>query len=244
MDIATQFQALLTLHGIASLLMLAVLELVLGIDNIIFISLVIAKLPEGNRLAARIAGLSLAMVMRLFMLWGLVWLAQSTTILWIFSGFNLSIRDVLFFAGGAYLVWSTVTELREFLKNKNNKSKVIPQVHISLFKAITQIVSIDMIFSFDSIFTAIGLIQNFVIMAAAILLGMIFMLWLSGKISAFINKYPTVKILALGFIIAVGMLLISSAIHIELPKKYVYIAFFAAFVMEIVNIQLRKKRAK
>jgi len=241
MNINEQIQALLSLHGLASLLVLAVLELVLGIDNIIFVSLVIAKLPEGSRLSARIVGLSLALIMRLVMLFGLVWLAQSTTPLWIIRGFNISVRDGLFFIGGVYLTWSTVTELREHLRGIN-KDKEGPQKQLKFRNAIAQIVMVDVLFSFDSIFTAIGLIQNFVIMAIAVSLGMLFMIWLSGKVSAFINKYPSVKTLALGFIIAVGLLLISSAFHIELPKKYVYIAFLVAFGIELVIIQVKKKK--
>jgi len=242
MNIDEQIQSLLSLHGLASLLVLALLELVLGIDNIIFISLVIAKLPEGKGLSARIVGLSLALIMRLFMLFGLVWLAQSTTPLWIVRGFNISVRDALFFIGGFYLTWSTVTELREHLRGNKGNDKDGPQKQLKFRNAIAQIVMVDVLFSFDSIFTAIGLIQNFVIMAIAVALGMLFMIWLSGKVSAFINKYPSVKTLALGFIIAVGLLLISSAFHIELPKKYVYIAFLVAFGIELVIIQVKKKK--
>ncbi len=241
MNMNEQLQALLSLHGLTSLLVLALLELVLGIDNIIFVSLVIAKLPESKRLSARIIGLTLALIMRLVMLFGLVWLAQSTTALWIINGFSISVRDALFFIGGFYLTWSTVTELREHLRG-NSKDKDGPQKQLKFRNAIAQIVMVDVLFSFDSIFTAIGLIQNFLIMAIAIALGMLFMILLSGKVSVFINKYPSVKTLALGFIIAVGLLLISSAFHIEFPKKYVYIAFFAAFAIELVIIQLRKKK--
>ncbi len=241
MNAAEQFQALFTLHGLASLLVLAVLELVLGIDNIIFISLVIAKLPERNRLAARTIGLTLALVMRLIMLFGLVWLARSTNTLWSFSGFDLSVRDVLFFVGGGYLAWSTMTELREHLKG-GVSDKPAAKTALKFRNAIAQIVMVDVLFSFDSIFTAIGLLQNFVIMALAIVIGMVFMLWLSGKISSFINKYPSIKILALSFIIMVGLLLVFSAFHIELPKKYIYIVFFAVFLVEFVRIQVKKKK--
>jgi predicted tellurium resistance membrane protein TerC len=233
MYLTDEFHALFTLHGIASLVTLSVLELVLGIDNIIFISLVIAKLPEANRLGARVTGLSFALIMRLLMLFGLVWLSQLKLVLFTASGFQVSIRDALFFVGGGYLVLNTIKELKEHLSGKDTLRQ---RSRNTVYKnAILQIVLVDVLFSFDSIFTAIGLIQNFVIMAAAIILGMLFMLILSGKISSFINKYPGIKTIALSFIIAVGLILVCSAFHIELPKKYIYLAFFAAFAVEMVR---------
>jgi len=241
MDIMDQFQELLSLHGLASLLMLAVLELVLGIDNIIFISLAIAKLPEKNRLSARVVGLSLALVMRILMLFGLVWLSQMTTTLITITHFNLSVKDVLFLFGGAYLAWGTYNEIRESIKGKAKENPMDTR-EVVFRNAIMQIVMVDALFSFDSIFTAIGLMRNFVIMAMAVILGMIFMLWLSGKISAFINKYPSIKLIALSFIAAISIVLVFAGFHIELPKKYIYIGFFAAFTGELVNIQLKKRR--
>jgi predicted tellurium resistance membrane protein TerC len=241
MNITQQLQALFTLHGLASLFILAVLELVLGIDNIIFISLVIAKLPEQKRLSARITGLSLALVMRIVMLFALIWLSQITTVLFTIKGFTITIRDELFFVGGVYLVWNTARELKKHL----NKKADVENAHKTFYKnAILQIVMVDILFSFDSIFTAIGIMQYFVIMAIAIVLGMIFMLYLSGKISAFINKYRSVKTIALCFIIAVGLILVSSAFHYELPKKYIYLAFLVAFAIEGINLLIRKPKER
>ncbi|HTB06933.1 MAG TPA: TerC family protein [Bacteroidia bacterium] len=241
MNIYNEFQALFTLHGFVSLVILSLLELVLGIDNIIFISLVIAKLPETKRVSARVAGLALALIMRIAMLFGLVWLSKIATVLFTLANFQVTVRDILFFTGGGYLIWSTTQELKEHIRSKG-RIEVDKGKHMLYKSAILQIVMVDMLFSFDSIFTAIGLMQNFVIMALAIILGMVFMLWLSGKLSAFINKHPTIKTMALAFIIAVGLLLVFSALHIELPKSYIYIAFFGAFTLELLNIQLKKKR--
>lgn len=182
--------------------------------------------------------------MRFIMLFFLVWLAQTTSTLFTIGGFIVTVRDFLFFAGGAYLLWSTGKELSTQLKHNKQESKNETSGQLAFSKAITQIVMVDVLFSFDSIFTAIGLIQNFVIMAAAVTLGMVFMLWLSGKISEFINKYPSIKILALSFIVAVGSLLVLSAFHIEVPKKYVYIGFFAMFAYEMVRIISRKANQK
>jgi predicted tellurium resistance membrane protein TerC len=244
MNIADQFHELLSLHGLASLLMLAVLELVLGIDNIIFISIVISKLPEKNRLSARVVGLGLALVMRIFMLFGLVWLSQITTTLVTIAHFNISVKDVLFLFGGAYLAWGTYNEIHDSIKGKVKEKQDIGSREVVFRNAIMQIVMVDALFSFDSIFTAIGLMRNFVIMAFAVILGMVFMLWLSGKISAFINKYPSIKLIALSFIAAISLLLMFAAFHIELPKKYIYIGFFAAFAGEMINIQLKKSKNK
>jgi len=227
--------SLFTLHGLASLVVLSLLELILGVDNIIFISLVIAKLPEQKRLAARITGLSLALLMRLLMLWGLVWLSHIASALFTISGFVVTTRDVLFFVGGAYLIYNTGKEMIELLRKKIRTKEVKKQMQFST--AIMQIVMVDVLFSFDSIFTAIGLAQSFVIMALAIVIGMMCMLLVSGKISAFINKYRNIKVLSLGFIIAIGVILIVSAFHIEFPKKYIYVAFFAAFAVELVRIK-------
>jgi len=216
MNITSELQSLFTLHGMASLLILCVLELVLGVDNIIFISLVIARLPEGERLSARIIGLSFALLMRLIMLFALVWLSKTTTVLFTVNGFNATIHDLLFFIGGTYLIWNTVKELREHI----TKTPANNQTELIFSKAILQIMLVDILFSFDSIFTAIGLLQNFVIIALAIILSMGCMLYISGKISALINKYRTIKTLALVFIILVGIMLVASAFHVELTHLF------------------------
>ncbi|HTA82001.1 MAG TPA: TerC family protein, partial [Bacteroidia bacterium] len=216
MNIAQDFQLLFSLHGLASLIILFSLELVLGVDNIIFISLVIARLPEGKRLPARIIGLSLALLMRLIMLFALVWLSKTTTVLFTIKGFSATIHDLLFLIGGAYLIWNTIKELREHITKTAGVTSADNQTELIFGKAILQIVMVDILFSFDSIFTAIGLLQNFVIMALAIILSMVCMLYVSGKVSTLINKYPTIKTLALIFIIAVGIMLLASAFHVEL----------------------------
>jgi len=220
MNIAQDFRLLFSLHGLISLIILFSLELVLGVDNIIFISLVIARLPEGKRLPARIIGLSLALLMRLIMLFALVWLSKTTTVLFTLDGFNATIHDLLFFIGGMYLIWNTMKELREHITKTVGAPSVNNQNELIFGKAILQIMLVDILFSFDSIFTAIGLLQNFVIIALAIILSMGCMLYISGKISALINKYRTIKTLALVFIILVGIMLVASAFHVELTHLF------------------------
>lgn len=236
MQFGSDFQTLFTFHGLASLVVLTLLELVLGVDNIIFISLLLIKVPLEKRFRTRTIALSLAFLMRVVMLFGLVWLSHSTTTLFSISHFKVSIRDLLFLAGGGYLVFNTIKELlRGQYSNRSNPDKPV------LYKSvILQIVLVDMLFSFDSIFTAIGLISNLLIMVLAVWLGMVFMVYLSGKTSAYIEKNPGVKILALCFIIAVGLMLITESFHIELHKTYLYALFGLAFIAERISSAMKK----
>src|SRR6185312_11474119 len=191
MQFSSELQTLLTFHGLTSLAVLTLLELVLGVDNIIFISLLLTKVPNEKRFKTRTIALSLAFLMRAIMLFGLVWLSRITTTLFALGHFRASIRDLLFFIGGGYLVYNTVKELLQQSSKGKNPNKQV------LYKSvILQIVIVDMLFSFDSVFTAIGLISNLLIMVLAVGLGMVCMVYVSGKTSAFIEKNPGVKILA------------------------------------------------
>jgi predicted tellurium resistance membrane protein TerC len=239
MGLQVELQALLTLHGLVSLAILSLLELILGVDNIIFISLVLIKIPEERRFKAKVTALSLAFIMRVIMLFCLVWLSRITTALFNVSDFSVSIRDILFLAGGVYLTFSTIRELTEHLHNKH-EGRAVPQYTGK--SIILQLVVVDMLFSFDSIFTAIGIIPNPVIMALAVGIGMIFMVYISGKTTLFLEKHPTVKSLALCFIILVGIMLITQAFHIEIPKKYLYIATIIALGITGFILQIRSKK--
>ena len=213
MNFQQELLGLFSLHGLLSLAILSLLELVLGVDNIIFISLIITKLPEQERFKARVTALSLAFVMRIILLFCLVWLSRITTTLFTISTFEVSIRDILFLVGGAYLSYNTVKELVAHLSNKKELNKPSDVVYKSF---ILRIVMVDVLFSFDSIFTAIGINPNFIIMALAIGIGMVFMMYLSGKASTLIEKHPLLKTLALCFIILVGLRLITEALHLEM----------------------------
>lgn len=235
MNFVHEFNALLTLHGLLSLVILSLLELVLGVDNIIFISLIITKVPEEKRFNTRVTALSLAFIMRIIMLLLLVWLSRITTTLFTISTFEVSIRDVLFLIGGTYLVYNTLKELLQ-----HNQITKLSNHQIGFKSIILQIVVVDMLFSFDSIFTAIGIIPNLIIMALAVGIGMVCMIYLSGKTSAFIEKNPTVKTFALLFIIAIGLSLLAEAIHIEIPKTYLYSLFGSIFVVERLYNSFKK----
>lgn len=236
MNFQAEFQALLTFQGLSSLLILSLLELILGVDNIIFISLLLTKIPEEKRFKARATALSLAFVMRILLLFCLVWLSGITTTLLTVSNFEVSLRDILFFIGGSYLTFSTLQELVKHLKNKEGVTLGKQHAFNSI---IVQIVVVDLLFSFDSIFTAIGIIQNFVIMALAIGIGMVFMIYVAGQTSKFIEKHPAVKTVALCFIIAVGLLLIIQAFHIDIPKIYIYIPLLIAVITVGIGIKLK-----
>ncbi len=241
MNIQGELHALFTLSGLASLLTLSLLELILGVDNIIFISLLVIKLPESQRFKARVTGLSLAFVMRIIMLFCLVWLARITTTLFSVSEFRVTIRDILFLIGGSYLIFNTVEELTEHLKRKGHEKSEQGKKQRSYKSIIMQIVLIDFLFSFDSIFTAIGLNPNLVIMALAVGIGMVFMIYLAGHTSKFIEKNPAVKTLALSFIIAVGSMLVAEAFHLEIPKVYLYAALAVGLIAVGLNMALKSK---
>lgn len=224
------------LHTLVSLVILTLLELILGTDNIIFISLQVTKVPVKKRFRTRVIALSLAFVMRVIMLFCIVWLSRIISPLFTISGFYVSIRDLLFFIGGIYLIFSTIKELAK------PRNVSLPEYSTAYHSIILQIVVVDMLFSFDSIFTAIGLIPDLLIMILAIGIGMIFMIFLSGKISAFIEKNPSVKKLALGFIIVVGLMLVAEAFHIEIPRAWLYALFGITFIGERIYSAIKHKR--
>lgn len=225
--------------------MLSGLELVLGVDNIIFISLIISKLPQKERTSVRITALALAIVMRIGLLWGIVALSKITETLFKISDFSVSIRDILYLGGGAFLCWSTFFEMRNHLLGKaGDKSKSEEEttpVHSKARNIIARVVLVDVLFSFDSIFTAIGLSQNFIVMASAVAIGVSCMFWLSGKIAAYIDKRPTMKTVAFAFILVVALNLVLNTFHVEIPRVWLYLAFGLALAVELYNILSGKR---
>ncbi len=225
----SDLQALFTLHGLLGLAILSMLELILGVDNIIFISLIISRVPEENRFRTRVIALSLAFLMRAILLFSLVSLSRITTTLFSIYGFPLSVKDILFFIGGAYLAINTSIELVRHLHNRTETNAM----HQTLNKSIIiQIVLVDMLFSFDSIFTAIGLMPNLITMILAVGIGMVFMVYLSGQTSKFLEQHPPVKTIALGFVIIMGLSLILQAFHLDIPKGYLYVTLGVIFLLE------------
>jgi len=226
-----------------ALITLTFLEIVLGIDNIIFISIVAGKLPQHQQKKARLIGLSLALITRVLLLFGITWLVGLTESIVTIKGFALSWRDLILITGGLFLIAKSTSEIHHKVEGgkigENNNSKVKSS---SVFgKALFQIVLLDIIFSFDSILTAVGLTKQLTLMIIAVIVSILVMMIFSGSISNFITKHPTLQVLALSFLILIGFMLGMEAFHFHVPKGYIYFAVFFSLGVEVVNIQMRKK---
>jgi predicted tellurium resistance membrane protein TerC len=223
-----------------SLLTLTVLEIVLGIDNIIFISILVSRLPPERRESARITGLALAMITRVALLFSIVWLTRLTKPLFGVLGQEFSGRDIILLLGGLFLLAKSVTEIHGTLEGVEDERKA--KVFASFAVIVVQIAIIDIVFSLDSVFTAVGLAKpdQLPIMVGAIVIAILVMMWVSGSISAFIERHPTIKILALAFLILVGVVLVADSFHFDVPKGYLYFAMAFSVGVEMVNIRLRR----
>jgi predicted tellurium resistance membrane protein TerC len=221
---------------------LSALEIVLGIDNIIFISILVSRLPPERRESARITGLALAMLTRIALLFSIVWLTRLTKPLVTVPVFNheFSGRDIILLLGGLFLFAKSVTEIHETLEGVENERRT--RVFASFTAIVVQIAIIDIVFSLDSVFTAVGLARpdQLPIMVGAIVLAILVMMWVSGSISAFIERHPTIKILALAFLILVGVVLVADSFHFDVPKGYLYFAMAFSVGVEMLNIRLRR----
>ncbi|MDW8259830.1 MAG: TerC family protein [Gammaproteobacteria bacterium] len=220
-----------------TLITLSALEIVLGIDNLIFISILVSRLPPERREAARVLGLALAMLSRIALLFSIVWLTRLTKPLFNIGFQDVSGRDLILFLGGLFLLVKSVLEIHHTLEGAEDERK--PRIFSSFSLIVAQIAVIDIVFSLDSVFTAVGLANDVPIMVAAIVIAIIVMIWLSGSISAFIERHPTIKVLALAFLILVGVALIAESGHVEIPKGYLYFAMAFSVGVEMLNIRLR-----
>lgn len=223
-----------------ALVTLTFLEVVLGIDNIIFISLISNKLPEENRKRVRLIGLSLALLMRIALLLGITWIIKAKATLFVLFGFDFSIRDLILIAGGLFLLSKSTTEIFAKVEHKEHERKVGKTKGINY--AIMQIVLLDLIFSFDSILTAVGLTDQIVLMVIAVVISIIIMMIFAGRISDFISKHPSLQILALAFLILIGFMLAIEGFDYHVPKGYIYFAVFFSLMVEVLNMRLRRKR--
>jgi predicted tellurium resistance membrane protein TerC len=222
-----------------SFLTLVVLEIVLGIDNIIFLSVLVERLPKVQRGSARILGLGFAMFTRIALLFSITWLATLRDPLFRAVGTDVSGRDLILFAGGLFLIVKTVMELRDMLKGKVHARK--PGVMNSFLMIIIQIGIIDIVFSLDSVFTAVGLAKHIEVMVAAIVISVLVMMAVSSAVSRFIDRYPTIKVLALAFLVLVGAALIADSLELDIPQGYLYFAMAFAAAVEWINIRLRRR---
>lgn len=233
------FSPLLTGAGILSLLTLTLMEIVLGIDNIIFISILTSKLKGEEQAKARSIGLSLALIVRLVLLSVISYIVHWTRPLMVVGDFELSVRDLILLLGGAFLIYKSTTEIHD--KLEGNEHGVEESKKLGMSSVIFQIILLDIVFSFDSILTAIGLVDHIIIMIVAVIISMIVMLVFAGTISAFIHKHPTVKMLALAFLLLIGVLLVAESFHQHVPKGYIYSAIAFSLFVEVLNMRMRKK---
>jgi predicted tellurium resistance membrane protein TerC len=220
---------------------LTVLEIVLGFDNIIFISILVGRLPPERQKSARVTGLALAMLTRIALLFSIVWLTRLVKPLFHVSDQEVSGRDLILLGGGLFLLAKSVLEIHHTLEGAARQTERARRVYGSFAMIVLQIGAIDVVFSLDSVFTAVGLAKDVSIMIAAIMASIIVMMWVSGSVSAFIERYPTIKMLALAFLILIWVALVAEGLHFEFPKGYIYFAMAFATVIELVNIRLRRK---
>ena len=237
-------EEILSSAGLMSLITLTFMEVVLGIDNIIFVSIVAGRVEKHEQKKARNIGLLLAMLLRLLLLVliQLIIEAQSTlfTLPFDFEGKDVSIKDLILIAGGLFLIYKSTTEIHhKFNVDEHLESE--KKTKQSLGKVVGQILLLNLVFSVDSIVTAIGLTQSIPVMFFSIILSMVIMLVVSGSISNFVEKHPTVKMLALSFLLMIGFMLIVEAFEIHVPKGYIYFSMAFSLFVEMLNIRLRKK---
>ncbi|MCC7303247.1 MAG: TerC family protein [Bacteroidia bacterium] len=240
-----QIAQIFTIDGMISLLTLALLEIVLGIDNIIFISIIAGRLPgKREQKKARFTGLILALLMRVGLLFGITWIISMKDDLFTLFDIGFSGRDIILFCGGIFLLAKTVSEIHEKIESSDDTEEE-KKINIpSLLSIILQIVLIDMVFSFDSILTAVGIVDNVYIMIGAVIISMVIMMIFAESVSDFINRHPTVKMLALAFLLMIGFLLVLESFDVHVPKPYVYSSMAFAFLVELLNMRVRRKKVK
>ncbi|CCG86137.1 TerC family protein [Erwinia piriflorinigrans] len=220
---------------------LTILEIVLGIDNIIFLSLVVAKLPKHQQNTARRLGLAGAMLMRLGLLASIAWVIRLTDPLFTLMDHDFSMRDLILLGGGLFLLWKSGMEIHESIEGGASEHKT--NVH-SFVGAIVQIMLLDIIFSLDSVITAVGLSDHLIIMMAAVVIAVMVMMFAARAIGDFVDRHPSVKMLALAFLILVGFTLILESFRIHIPKGYIYFAMFFSMAVESLNLLRNKNKLK
>ncbi|ETT07398.1 TerC family protein [Providencia alcalifaciens] len=236
------FEWFLDPHAWMALATLTILEVVLGIDNIIFLSIVVSKLPAHQQNSARRIGLIAAMGMRLALLASIAWLARLTTPLFTLAEHTVSARDLILCAGGLFLIWKSSQEIFDTIEGEDDDGIAQKKV-TSFWGAIVQIAILDIIFSLDSVITAVGLSDHLFIMMAAVIIAVMIMMFAAKPIGDFVERYPSIKILALSFLILVGFTLLLESVQVHVSKGYIYFAMFFSMSVQMLNI-LRSKKWK
>ena len=223
-------------------LTLTALELVLGIDNVIFISILVDKLPPHQREAARRIGLFGAMFMRIGLLLVLAWIVGLKTPLFTILDHTFSGRDIVLLLGGLFLIWKSVGEIHAFIEGGHETQT--KSAHAAFASILIQIILIDIVFSLDSIITAVGMVEEVSVMMAAVVASVGLMMLFAGPIGRFVSTHPTIKMLALAFLVAIGVVLIAESFGTSIPKGYIYTAMVFSMVVETLNLQLRKRSTR
>ncbi len=226
----------------AAFLTLVGLEIVLGIDNIIFLSIMTSTLPVEQQASGRFWGLAGAMVTRILLLLSLVWLARLTTPLFGLFGMEISGRDLILMAGGLFLIAKSTLEVHQQIEGEPVEAPTVGAGAGRFVAVIAQIMVLDIVFSLDSVITAVGMTQNVPVMVAAIVAAIIVMMFYAGAVSRFVDAHPTIKTLALSFLILIGMALVAESLEVEVPKGYIYFAMGFSLVVEMVNIRIHKRK--
>ncbi|MGH9258460.1 MAG: TerC family protein [Acidimicrobiales bacterium] len=224
-----------------SLATLSLLEIVLGIDNIIFISILSERLPPGDRARARRLGLGLAMLMRIVLLLSIVWLTRLTRPWFTVVGQSFSGRDLILVLGGLFLIAKSTMEIHDKLEGEEATRAV--RGRASFAAVLSQIVLLDIVFSLDSVITAVGMARHIGVMIAAVVLAVLVMLWASGPINDFVHRHPTIKMLALSFLLLIGVALVADGLDQHLPRGYIYFAMGFSVFVEMLNLRVRKAGA-
>jgi predicted tellurium resistance membrane protein TerC len=223
-----------------ALVTLTALEIVLGIDNIVFISLLTGRLPEHQRQKGRMIGLALAMIMRIVLLLFLAWIVKLTAPLFTVFANEISGRDLILILGGLFLLAKATHEIHHNLEGHEGEEKVV--VHATMASVLSQIIVLDLVFSLDSVITAVGMADHVPVMVIAIILAVAFMMVFAKPIGDFVEDHPTVKMLALSFLLLVGMALVADGLEFHIPKGYIYFAMGFSVFVEMLNLRMRKRR--
>lgn len=232
----------LTTEALIALLTLTALEIVLGIDNIVFISVLAEKLEEGLQDRARVVGLAVAMLTRIALLFSLAWLTNLTEPLFAVFGFDISGRDLILIIGGLFLLAKSTQEIHDKLEGEEGHASTA--LAPSFAAVIVQIGLLDIVFSLDSVITAVGMARQLWVMVTAVVIAIIIMMFSAGSISDFVSRHPTIKMLALSFLLLIGFSLVAEGLALHIPKGYIYFAMGFSIFVEMLNLRLRGRAAE
>jgi predicted tellurium resistance membrane protein TerC len=228
----------------ASLVALSAMEIVLGIDNIVFISVIVGKLPPEQAKRARQIGLLLALVFRVILLFSLFWLTHLETAVFTLFGEPFSWRDLVLIAGGLFLIYKATVEIHQDVEGGPHHVSAGPKVYASFGAIVSQIAVIDMVFSIDSILTAIGMAEHIEVMIAAVIIAIAVMYLASGPVAGFIERHPTTRMLALSFLLMIGLALVADGVGFHIPRGYLYAAMGFSAIVELLNVVAKRNRPK